>query len=1047
MSEKSQNRIIELRNEIYKDIYDQNRWVYVKIQSLLENINKHYISITDYYEYIEQLSNMERTNLIADKLNIDYKIINIFRIINNYANKLKHDYNIYIINNIRYDQVLIDKFIIYYNRYCEYLFGKKWMMYQLENLTTNNSNYYKIHTFRENNKIVTKSIERNKNIQKNLVRIYTGIGKHDNGFVINNIICENQCNSLNASIFAVIYNFLQRSKKIKKSVFIRNIESEQRILRDYRNIYRYEIILLVMIRNNYFSEEEINVTTIDGDRRELEIAIEEINWYGYNISLLMNVDFKPLTFVKSDSVYTISINGCHAADVYSIDIVEEQDDVKEFWYENAINYKAVCTEKVIECLKNFLLDFFGCKTFKPGQLEALTLLLNGNENFITILPTGGGKSLLYYFVALLQPKQTLVISPTEILIKDQIRNLQELHNIDDTYCFVNENVNINYVKSNKSIIDCGNLLVFITPENLQHRNVIMPLISQNTENKFANIVLDEIHTISDWSHDFRPDYLMLSFNLLEHLDNARYLGFTATANFRVLKDIISQLGISSNCIISPIDMRRNNIDFTFIPCDKEKNLLEAYHNQIISKYEKINLAQKTMVFTKGRLVSQSIKDTSSDYLKWNIDIFSSEDIYSYTGFIKGRKSILICEEEMGVGINVPMVRNVIHYGTPISKSQYVQEIGRVDRFGEGGESIVLFKPRVNMNRYESIVLDFNSTIDEILSALNMLEDDNDIKLTFAKILGHITHYSKMATGIYELFRRLTDIENYLRLSINNHDTFDIFTQQVYMYFLFKMGVIHNWYLVEKNNEYVTYDIEVSENHTKLVSIKQSSINYITALGYKNDATYAIEEAKTIKEIIYLVQSWYYNQFLKYHREQLLNIIDFFEVNLNQKISKNEVVAQLSDYFSNSLVSNGGNEKDYVMSLTIRETIETIEKEPNSLLISKIERVLENEYSSKLDLYICIHQIVVSSHVNTSRLRRALSEIDNSTLFDFIENLYLLYLKLKNDFDRLEFVKCLSEKSDYNYIMENLFMKVSKDKLYYAYLAECLNKEIVKIKRG
>ena len=74
-----------------------------------------------------------------------------------------------------------------------------------------------------------------------------------------------------------------------------------------------------------------------------------------------------------------------------------------------------------------------------------------------------------------------------------------------------------------------------------------------------------------------------------------------------------------------------------------------------------------MVFTKGRLVSQSIKDTSSDYLKWNIDIFSSEDIYSYTGFIKGRKSILICEEEMGVGINVPMVRNVIHYGTPISK--------------------------------------------------------------------------------------------------------------------------------------------------------------------------------------------------------------------------------------------------------------------------------------------------------------------------------------------------------------------------------------------
>ena len=196
-----------------------------------------------------------------------------------------------------------------------------------------------------------------------------------------------------------------------------------------------------------------------------------------------------------------------------------------------------------------------------------------------------------------------------------------------------------------------------------------------------------------------------------------------------------------------------------------------------------------------------------------------------------------------------------------------------------------------------------------------------------------------------------------------------------------------------------------------------------------------------------MQSWYYNQFLRYHREQLLNIIDFFEMNLTQKARREEIVEQLSDYFSGSLISDGNNEKSYVMALTIREMIESIEIQSNVALISKIERVLENEYIAKLDLYVCIHQIVASSHLNTSRIQRALGSINKSTLFDFMDNLYLLYLKLTSDLDKLEFVKCLSKMQDYDYLMENLYSKINKDKLYYAYLAKHVNKEINKFKGG
>jgi len=352
-----------------------------------------------------------------------------------------------------------------------------------------------------------------------------------------------------------------------------------------------------------------------------------------------------------------------------------------------------------------------------------------------------------------------------------------------------------------------------------------------------------------------------------------------------------------------------------------------------------------------------------------------------------------------------------------------------------------------MNKYERVIIDFNSSIDEILSTLKILEDDNDLKLTFTKLLGHITHYSKMASGIYELFERLVEVDNYLRISFKSNISSNILTQQVYMYFLFKMGIIHNWYLVEKNEKYITYDIEVSDAHTNLIFVKKKSIDYIASLGFYSQEIHLIEEATTIKEIIYLVQSWYYNQFLRYHREQLLNIIDFFEMNLTQKARREEIVEQLSDYFSGSLISDGNNEKSYVMALTIREMIESIEIQSNVALISKIERVLENEYIAKLDLYVCIHQIVASSHLNTSRIQRALGSINKSTLFDFMDNLYLLYLKLTSDLDKLEFVKCLSKMQDYDYLMENLYSKINKDKLYYAYLAKHVNKEINKFKGG
>lgn len=1034
-------KIIELRNEIYKDIYDKNRWVYVKMQALLEFVTKYFCSTNLYYSDYDSDSNIERILNISDSLGIPSDITSHFKRVNYLANIVKHSADDDVLEETKFDAKITELFISKFNTYCHYLFDNKGKIFELDSPTINANKLGKIDVKASDEYSKNRNTATVRPKEQKTIDIYCGVGKQDYGFRIHNIVIGKACGLKDASIYAVIYNLLQRSLLVKKTLFLKRHEAREKILRNYMNIYRYEMILLVLIKNNYFNENRLNVTTQDGDINEIKLAVEEINWFAEMISTLMNIDFQPLVLIEGEVMHSISIKGDRSSSVFSIDNIQRKLGKKEFWFENTIKYDAINTLRVTACLEDLLLEIFGFSKFKPGQAEALIRILNGEDSLVTILPTGGGKSLLYYFVALLQPNSTLVVSPTEILIKDQIRNLKELHNFDDVFSLVENGIyNISSAEKIDSI-DFEHLLIFVTPEKLQNRSVIMPLISQNVNNRFSSIILDEIHTISNWSHDFRPDYLMLSYNLHGHLDNARYLGFTATANYRVLKDVVTQLKIPNENVVSPIDLKRNNINFLFMHCKEKDAMLDTFHTEIQNKYKTRDNNQKTIVFTKGKNVSTRLKSTADNITKWNMDIFSDKDTFSYEGFIEGRKSILICEEEMGVGINIPMVQNVFHYGLPISKGQYVQEIGRVDRFGEGGLSVVLFKPRDSMNKYERTIIDFSTSIDEVLSLLKMLEEDDDLRLSYVKVLGHIEHYSKTANGINDLYELLRDVENCLRIQINVKDSTSILQQQVYMFFLFKMGIIHNWYIVNKDNDKIIYDIEVMENHTNLICVKRNSIEYISGLGFYSQEINEIEEAESIKEIIYIVQTWYYNQFLRYHREQYLNLIDFFEINVAQNASKDQITEQLSDYFSGSLVVNGGTEKNYVEALTIREMIETIESQPDTVIVSKIESSLENEYSSKLDLYISVYQMIVSNHLNVSRITRALNSTNESCLYDFQDNCYLLYAYLKNDTDRLEFIKMLGLFQRFDDIIENIFTRITKDKIYYAYLSKCANNQI------
>lgn len=1033
----------ELRNDVYRDLYGTNRWVYVKLQSIFEYLCNEFTHQQRDVAMLEY-SLLGKIEVIVRFYTLPKNFLSSFKIINQKANTIKHDYY-YELKDVSYQQDLVEEAIENFNILCDKIFGSKGMLYHIDyqnhvnesSLILNSTEFFlepQIASIVKSYQIVNPSID------DNSFQINTGVNRNDFGFVVFGIEPASYCKHKFSAVFAVIFNMMQRSRVLPRIVRILEIEKLDRTKKNFRNIYRYIIVLLLLIKNNYFTDHnDLPVATLEGNNNELTLALDIINFYAQMITNLMNIDYKPVSINEQNPFITISI-ASNKGSVFLVDKAKESNlREKYFWFENSIQYEVTSSIENDKSLLYFLQELFGFSDFKPGQKESLTSLLNRDKNSVVILPTGGGKSILYYFLALLQPKITLVISPTLILVKDQIRNLRELHNIDDAF-----NADDSYIsksQNEKIVILCGcrNTMLFITPEELMYKGIIEALQYLHKENKLSNIILDEVHTISNWSHNFRPEYLMLANTLNQYLSGSHYLGFTATADNRVLKDVITQLDIKEDNIIAPIELKRRNLTFEFYPCANEEDMSSLLSNYL----ENINFGhdheKKAIIYTKSVEVSEILRSVFSSQLKFQMDIYKKNQLFSYEAFVEGRKNIILTQEELGIGINIPLVNFAIHYGVPLSKAQYVQELGRVDRFNEGGQSIVFFRNREELDDLEKSVLDFNTSISEIISTLKLMDKNNDIRLTFEKIIGHLEHYSVVAKGIRNLFLHLRKDKEFTRVSYVVSRDFTPTQQQVYLYFLNIMGIIDGWFIHEMNENSITYDVKVSKHIDNLDAVKSHSIKYIYHLGYYTDEIYLIENSNSISEIIFYVQSWYYKSFLKYHREQLLNMIDFFEINLKNSSSRFFLIKQLADYFSGQYIKKSSFDNMEIIDMSVQDMVKYIDDGQNTSVYSMLEREIENEYNSKLDFYICLYQLLESNHLNHSRLIRSLSNMNEKSYKDLLTNSHYIYSKISEDSTKLDFINCLLEFLPDKELLENIYLHVKPDLIYYGLLLERVNK--------
>lgn len=1049
-------KILAIKKQMLKYIYEKNIDAYIKIQTLYEYAIKQYAQI--YYKYEDNdLKTITTWQLLDEYIPYGCKekerILEVFNDVNIRANKgIKHfDSQI-----VLYDERTIKTSIKYLNILINSLYDdnekyKNLFLIDEDIFDTNGivTSSYQFETF--NNNVESKNYEINTE-NKNIINV--GTSEQDYGFEVCGIKYD-ICTYEYKSIYAIIFNLMQRSNIIHKDIIVEEFEKNRALKVNYNKTYRYEMAILLLIKNNYHKNGEIFVYSKEEFNIEIECAIYHINKLFDIIARLMKQKIEKLKIIVDKKGINISFN--NSGDINIIDSQSESND-KLIWYSQNIIYNIDETKdkEVLEYILDVLLNV---NYFRDGQYEAICKILNNDISKIVIMPTGSGKSLIFYFISLMQPSPTIVVEPTEILIKDQIRNLKKYHNIDDCISYFgydNDKININHN------------FIYLTPKVLQNKKSILSLISHNIDIKISNIVLDEIHTISNWSHDFRADYLMMSFNLKTFLDNSKYIGFTATANYRVIKDISMQLNIDFKDIHTPIELNNKNLNFSFYNIENDDESIKQV-NEIAKNLENTNY-EKMIIFTKKSEISAMLKNNLADDLKFDIDVFSEEDENSYSGFINGRRSILISQSDMGIGINIPAIEKICHYGIPISKSKYVQEIGRAGRLLNTSYSYITYKDKEKLTNEELKLLDLNTSIDDILSIIN--NNNSDLAYSFKQILGHLSHYSLMATKIKGIYNEINIIEQkqkshgLLKFKLTKDSSKR--NIEICLFFLVKMGLIYNWYVVSLNKEYITYDIEISDDFS-LSTIKKKSIDYILIFGNSKETIYNIEESENIENIIYELQTWYFEQFLMYHREQLVNMYDFVDYCRKSKIADNDISNELFQYFSltstdidedvinyiNKVKSRQNikyvNDKEKIMAEnnvpneidTLKQSnknkyiilLNNVEEKNDNEKLMQMEKYLESNYDVLADLYIFTYKCIYTDNINESRFKRIVSNITQNEYDEFVDYTILLYSFIKGLKSKLTVINVLSKCIEIEIIIDRIFKYNKKDKIYYGFLSK------------
>lgn len=536
-------------------------------------------------------------------------------------------------------------------------------------------------------------------------------------------------------------------------------------------IIRFQILILSLLEKGklHLDDKQWKISVVERDIKGFEtLALEDLFLWIKNLAKLLKLDFKkPQIELK---VYDEENSKFHK-EYINIDfsLLKRWTDENEVSgeenriyvrtdYFDRYNYFTVSTYKPIKysiisdgedsdipALEFILKNIFGFGTFNSGQLSVITNALKG-EDTIGLLPTGGGKSLIYQYIALLQPCINFVVTPIKSLMKDQRDNLDKRYITNSNY--INSNQNGEEKEKVQTEFACGKYqFIWISPERFQTETFREQLLNINDKHVIGMAIIDEVHCLSEWGHDFRTSYLNLAKTIRKFCKKAQILALTATASINVLKDILIEFQINKENVKTLPSFTRPELSFEVIKDNGTNGNQKCV--EIVKLLRKLNDDEKVFELkgkaTKAGLIFTRFvnKKTSGCYglsnhlsnefkveVKWYSGtcpqvekraIMKDEDFNNYKDKVQGefqdnKFPLLVATKAFGMGIDKENVRYTIHYGIPESLEALYQEGGRAGRDKNPAKCYILFSEEHLGEKYFDKIFGVKSSVGDIRKA-------------------------------------------------------------------------------------------------------------------------------------------------------------------------------------------------------------------------------------------------------------------------------------------------------------------------------------------